>query len=175
MAPSKAFTSNDLLQLEHFDMSSTPGAKFLSVYKAKNSQGFHPSSSRTMPLGDVVGENSVLYRVQAFLPVLDEANRKLADAIKEKGPDDYDIEVLKSHEANDYVEMDLALGVADLLSEDAVSAAKRLAGGQVINIAPSGIEANSDNVSFHSSSEDENDSKSSLTKRKRRPKIEPIS
>ncbi|KAI5079610.1 hypothetical protein GOP47_0005089 [Adiantum capillus-veneris] len=44
-------------------------------------------------------------RVQAFFPVLDEAKRKLAEAIKEKGRDDYDIQVLESHETNTYVEM----------------------------------------------------------------------
>ncbi|KAI5080021.1 hypothetical protein GOP47_0005500 [Adiantum capillus-veneris] len=175
LAPSKAHRSKDLLQLEHSDTSSAAGAKFLSICKSKKAQSSHPSALRTMPFGDVVGESSVLHRVQAFLPVLDEANRKLAEAIKEKGRDDYDIEVLESHETNTYVEMDLALGVADLCSDDAVSVAERLAGGQVINTTHSGIETDSDNESFHSSSEDENGTKNSLKKRRRGLKIEPIS
>lgn len=171
MAPSKARTSKDLLQLEHSVTCPEPGTKFLSICKAKKGQGVLPSSLRTMPLGAVVGESSVLRRVQAFLPVLDEANRKLAEAIKEKGTDDYDIEVLRSHEANAYVEMDLALGVADLRSDDAVSAAERLAGGQIVSTAPLKKVADSDS---DSSSKNENDDNLPM-KRKRRPKIEPLS
>ncbi|MCO5578451.1 hypothetical protein L7F22_032294 [Adiantum nelumboides] len=175
MAPSKSGTSKDLLRLEHFDTSSASGAKVLSICKAKKSHGIHPSSFKTMPLGDIVGESSVLHKVQAFLPMLEEANRKLAEAIKEKGPDNYDIEVLKSHERNAFVEMDLALGVADLHSNDAIIAAERLAAGQVVNTTISGIETKSDHDIFHSGSEDENDTKGLLPKRNRQPKIEPLS
>eukprot|EP00250_Pteridium_aquilinum_P013335 c21278_g1_i1 orf=211-738(+) len=175
MAPAKTRTSKDLLRLEHCKDSPTPGAKWLSICKPKKEQNVIPSSSKTMPLESLAGEGSVLSRVRAFLPVLDEANRKLAEAIKEKGPEDYDIEVLKRHEETAYVEMDLALGVADLHSSDAVSAAERLTGGQVVDTTSSrnveGLEDESGNLS----SEGEEDAMDLLINRKKQPRIEPLS
>ncbi|KAH7404842.1 hypothetical protein KP509_15G046300 [Ceratopteris richardii] len=132
LSRTKTRTSKELLQLEHSDPSLLTAPKWKLICKGKKKQSLQ-TSLKNLPLEGLVGENSVLRRVQAFLPKLDEANRKLEEDIKKKGREDYDIEVLKSHGENTYVEMDLALGVADLYSEDAVSAAEKLAGGQIID------------------------------------------
>lgn len=121
-----------------------------------------------------MGFFAVLNRVRAFLPVLDEANRKLEKAIKEKGANDFDIEVLKEHEKTSYVEMDLALGVAELHSEEAVSAAQRVAGGQVVGTTSSRSE-DSDCENDNPQSEDEGDILDVLVGRKKRPRIESLS
>ncbi|KAH6555343.1 hypothetical protein KP509_1Z263600 [Ceratopteris richardii] len=152
MNRAKALINKDLRRLEHSDPSLLSvgliiaGPKWKSICKANKKQSLQ-SSLKSIPLNDLLGENSVLRRVQAFLPQLDEANRKLEEDIKEKGREDYDIEVLRSHEEDAYVEMDLALGVADLYSENAVSAAEELAGGQVIYKDFSRNEGNSESGS----------------------------
>lgn len=52
-----------------------------------------------------------------------EANHKLQKDIQDKGIKDYDIEVLKGEEEQ-YIEMDLALGVAELHTAEALAAAE---------------------------------------------------
>ncbi|KAK1259052.1 hypothetical protein QJS04_geneDACA005529 [Acorus gramineus] len=56
-----------------------------------------------------------------------EANRKLEVDAKEKPRADYDIEVLTGNE-DEYIEMDLLLGVADLHTPEAIAAAESAMG-----------------------------------------------
>lgn len=137
--------------------------------------------SKTISL-QAFGESNVLTRVRAFLPVLDEANRKLTKAIKEKGAEEYAIEVLNGHEHEDasYVEMDLALGVTDLHTPAAISAAERLVGGRVVHTTLSRNEEDSDSDDGNTDDESDGDiqteeGKDLLMGRKKRPKIELLS
>lgn len=151
----------------------------LSICKA-NQEEIPRIAPKTVPL-QPLGESSVLSRVRTFLPILDEANRKLTKAIKEKGAKEYDIEVLNGHERDSYVEMDLALGVADLHTASAISAAERQIGGQVVDATLSRNEEDSDNEDGKTDSsegeeniEAEKDHKNLLSGRKKRPRIEPL-
>lgn len=77
-----------------------------------------------------VPESSVLGRLKAFLPMMDEANRALFSGIEEKGREQYDIEVVDEDDEKPHIEMDLALGIADLKTPEALAAAERAAAGQ---------------------------------------------
>ena len=52
---------------------------------------------------DFVG--AVLDRVRAFLPMMDEANRKLMAGIEEKGQQEFDIEAVSANGAAPHIEM----------------------------------------------------------------------
>lgn len=78
-----------------------------------------------------VPESSVLGRLKAFLPMMDEANQKLFSSIEEKGREAFDIEVVDEDDNKPHIEMDLALGIADLNTPEALAAAERAAAGQV--------------------------------------------
>uniref|UniRef100_J3MNY0 Uncharacterized protein n=1 Tax=Oryza brachyantha TaxID=4533 RepID=J3MNY0_ORYBR len=62
---------------------------------------------------------AVLGRVKDFLGEMAKANDKLRLDVKNKRPEEYDIEALTGNE-KEYIEMDLLLGVADMHSEKAV-------------------------------------------------------
>lgn len=172
--------SKDLLHLERPDASSTPGAKLLSICQPKLDTNGQPSrppsiSGPMLPLD----QSSVLSRVKAFLPVLDEANRKLAMAIEENGGEEFDIEVLNEGERAPYVEMDLALGLADLHTPEAVAAAEQLVNGQVLNALPSRERNDTETDDESTESPYEGDIKTNNEKdlhadRKKRPKIEQL-
>lgn len=48
---------------------------------------------------------TVLGRLKAFLPMMDEANQKLFSSIQEKGREEYDIEVVDDDENKPHIEM----------------------------------------------------------------------
>ncbi|CAK9191336.1 unnamed protein product [Sphagnum troendelagicum] len=95
----------------------------------------------------------VLGRVKSFLPVLDEANRNLFSDIQERGAEQFDIEVVNVGDDKPYIQMDLALGFADLYTPEAVAAAELAANGQLqqreipIGLAENSSESESDSDS----------------------------
>lgn len=76
------------------------------------------------------GGSHVLERVRAFLPVLGAANEQLERRLRERPAADLDIEVLSGGDGAAHIEMDLALGVAELRTAAAVAAAERAVCGQ---------------------------------------------
>jgi len=112
--------NRDLLQLER---GTNPLEERLCVI---------PPSSDAKPRMPTtsVPESSVLGRLKAFLPMMDEANRKLFSGIEENGREQFDIEVVDEDEDKPHIEMDLALGIADLNTPEALAAAERAAAGQ---------------------------------------------
>ncbi|XP_078432280.1 uncharacterized protein LOC144703874 isoform X2 [Wolffia australiana] len=72
--------------------------------------------------------SSVLGRVKNFLGAMAEANEKLQNAVQESCSEDYNIEVLRGNE-NEYIELDLLLGLTDLHTPEAVAAAEAAARG----------------------------------------------
>lgn len=85
------------------------------------------SAPRPSP-GALLPPSSVLERVKAFLPSMQQANEQLQHTVANE-PKDVDIESVE--EGRPHIEMDLACGVLDLKDERAVSAAeKSLQNGQ---------------------------------------------
>ncbi|KAK9272181.1 hypothetical protein L1049_002552 [Liquidambar formosana] len=70
----------------------------------------------------------VLGKVKDFLGVISEANKRLQLDAKDKSSKEYDIEALTGNES-EYIEMDLMLGIADLLTPEAVAAAESAIAG----------------------------------------------
>lgn len=180
METAATHASKALLQLEQRGLTSPP--ELLSIFKAKQDTRRQPCGTSSIPSYGMqpLGENTVLSRVKAFLPVLDEANRKLTMAIQEKGADDFDIEAFGGAERGSYIEMDLAIGVADLHTPEAVAAAERAVGGQISNVLPSRDECDTDTESESAVrlNEEEdvqiNDHEDVPAKRCKRPKIEQL-
>ncbi|CAM6081507.1 unnamed protein product [Calypogeia fissa] len=131
MALSKESVSNkDLLQLES---RSTVLEQRLRV--CTNGEDV---AKREPPLITATPQSSVLGRIKSFLPAMDQANRKLFSDIKERGTEEFNIESISDPEAR-YVEMDLALGVADLNTPEALAAAELAANGQVLKVDDSAV------------------------------------
>jgi len=78
---------------------------------------------------DPLPKSQVIGKVKDFLGEIARANQKLQLDAQNKPPVEYDIEALTGNE-EEYIEMDLLLGVADLHSEQAVEAAEATINGR---------------------------------------------
>jgi len=147
-------TSKDLLHLES-NLDNSSFEKSLLVCKNASSIGNNSSSSCHGSLRTTaVPESQVLGKIKYFLQVMGEANYKLQKDIQDKGIRDYDIEVLKGEEEQ-YIEMDLALGVSELHTPEALAAAESVMAGQD---QPLPISATSDDSDSSSEGYDYSDS-----------------
>ncbi|KAH9574392.1 hypothetical protein CY35_01G054500 [Sphagnum magellanicum] len=142
--------SKDLLQLERASSSLENSLRVFQSKAASSSTWQEETCARAMP---PLPESSVLGRVKSFLPVLDEANRNLFSDIQERGAEQFDIEVVNVGDDKPYIQMDLALGFADLYTPEAVAAAELAANGQLqqreipIGFAENSSESESDSDS----------------------------
>ncbi|XAR48755.1 Ubiquitinyl hydrolase 1 [Bertholletia excelsa] len=118
-------SSKELLELEQENLSSSTIESKLLVCKnndLQQRQNLKSKPSDGMPNISSVPKSQVLGQVKDFLGVISEANKRLQDDVKDNATD-YDIEVLNGNES-EYIEMDLMLGVADLLTPEAIAAAE---------------------------------------------------
>ncbi|OVA14563.1 Protein of unknown function DUF4598 [Macleaya cordata] len=131
-----ATTSKDLLSLEQKNSTSSSLESTLLVCPKKESpsQNLKASTCGEKLVTTSVPKSQVLGKLKDFLGVMAEANKRLQHDAKESSSKDYDIEALTGNE-NEYIEMDLVLGVADLNTPEAVAAAESaMAGSQQILI-----------------------------------------
>lgn len=143
--------SRELLELEHKDPSSSAEAALLICGNGRKLQEEKPKPDGK-PFTEPPPKSQVLDRVKGFLGVISEANRNLQLNAEGKAQD-YNIEVLKGDES-EYIQMDLMLGVADLHTPEAVSAAEAaIAGKQSVLDLP----ANVSSSESESSSDDDDD------------------
>ncbi|CAM8922443.1 unnamed protein product [Rhodiola kirilowii] len=186
-------TSKDLLHLEHANSPASALESTLLVCGGKsNSQPTKSASSLQdgKPVTAPTPRSEVLGKVENFLGVISEANKRLQEEAKDKSSDDLDIEVLTGNESQ-YIEMDLMLGVTDLHTPEAVAAAESAISGYqpVIHLldGSSDEDGSSDVESEDSSDEDKDaedekkvnseanpsrkDSESEAPKSKKRPRI----
>ncbi|KAL2621471.1 hypothetical protein R1flu_001676 [Riccia fluitans] len=126
----KVSISAELLKLE---TNATALEKRLLVWNRGDKVADAKDLLKAPPSIGPVPESSVLGRIKSFLPTLDEANRKLFSDIKTNGAEQFNIESVTNADER-YVEMDLALGVADLHTPEAVAAAELASNGQVIHM-----------------------------------------
>ncbi|KAJ7571680.1 hypothetical protein O6H91_01G172300 [Diphasiastrum complanatum] len=105
------------------------------------------------------GDLFVLDRAKAFLPLLKEENLKLETAVKERGPQDFDIETL-ADDGSSHIQLDLALGIADLYTPEAIAKAETVVNGQVLDLYSLSSASISDTSSDESEYENENESPS---------------
>ncbi|XP_024374323.1 uncharacterized protein [Physcomitrium patens] len=119
---SEVQTNRDLLLLER---ESNPLENRLRVVQQSSGDAKPRMPTTSVP------ESSVIGRLKAFLPVMQEANEKLFSGIEEKGREEFDIEVVDEDDTKPQILMDLALGIADLNTPEAIAAAERAAAGQV--------------------------------------------
>ncbi|KAJ6823599.1 transcriptional regulator IFH1 [Iris pallida] len=103
----------------------------------KNGDG-KPSPTTTQ-----VQKSQVLGKVKDFLGLMAKANEKLVASAQGSSRANYDIEVLNGNE-EEYIEMDLLLGVTDLHTAEAVAAAEASMGGTVQPSMSSGSSSSSD-------------------------------
>lgn len=138
-------TSNDLLHLE--SKQGTSFERSLLVCKNASSVGDKSSSSHHGSLRTTaLPESQVLGKIKDFLQIMGEANHKLQNDIQDKGLGEYDIQVLKGEEEQ-YIEMDLALGVAELHTPEALAAAESAMVGQDQTLPISATSNDSDSSS----------------------------
>ncbi|KAL9683960.1 hypothetical protein QQ045_021389 [Rhodiola kirilowii] len=182
-------SSKDLLHLEHANSPASALESTLLVCGGKsNSQPTKSASSLQdgKPVTAPTPRSEVLGKVENFLGVISEANKRLQEEAKDKSSDDLDIEVLTGNESQ-YIEMDLMLGVTDLHTPEAVAAAESAISGYqpVIHLLDgSSDEDASSDVESEDSSEVEDaktvnseanpsrkDSESEAPKSKKRPRI----
>ncbi|KAH0705465.1 hypothetical protein KY290_010159 [Solanum tuberosum] len=107
--------SKDLLHLETEGLSLESKLLFCTSDGGSQSLNLKPEISS-------VPKSQVLTKVKDFLGVFLENNRKVEIEAK-KNPEKYDIEALTGEES-EYIEMDLMLSVAELHTQEAVSAAE---------------------------------------------------
>lgn len=139
-------TSNDLLHLESKQGTSS-FERSLLVCKNASSVGDKSSSSHHGSLRTTaLPESQVLGKIKDFLQIMGEANHKLQNDIQDKGLGEYDIQVLKGEEEQ-YIEMDLALGVAELHTPEALAAAESAMVGQDQTLPISATSNDSDSSS----------------------------
>ncbi|KAL8474002.1 hypothetical protein ACS0TY_030740 [Phlomoides rotata] len=119
-----AENSKELLKLEANSGTVTSAACLESkLFVCKKDRSF--SASGALP---PLPKSQVLGKVQDFLGVISESNKKLLQDAKEN-PDSCDIEVLSGNESK-YIELDLMLGIADLHTPEAVAAAESAIAGR---------------------------------------------
>ncbi|GAX82225.1 hypothetical protein CEUSTIGMA_g9653.t1 [Chlamydomonas eustigma] len=100
-----------------------------------------------------VPKSSLLTRLNQFLPELQAANQQLNEELKIKPPSHFDVENVPEDQEGGYIEMDLACGLIDLKSEEAVIAAETAMKGHGRDL-PRGTDMS---VSEDSSGEDSDD------------------
>lgn len=151
-------TSKDLLQFEHRDPSSSIESALLVCNKGSSSKQHKPKPDGKPLMTAPLPKSNVLSQVKDFLGVISQANKNLEMDAKDN-PEKYDIEVLKDGES-EYIEMDLMLGVADLQTPEAVSAAEAAINGRqpVINLP---VETSASDSEESSEEEEEEDDESS--------------
>ncbi|CAN6844585.1 unnamed protein product, partial [Brassica oleracea] len=124
-------TCRDLLELKHKNPSSSSSFAIdstLLIRKEKKREA--PPSKPTIAS---VPKREFLDKVKGFLWIMAEANKKLEQEAEEGNSEAFDIEALTGNESQ-VIEMDLMLGVADLNTPEAVSAAEAaIAGNGVAN------------------------------------------
>ncbi|WMV25648.1 hypothetical protein MTR67_019033 [Solanum verrucosum] len=116
--------SKDLLHLETEGGLSLESKLLFCTSDDGGSQSLNlkPDLPDKKPEISSVPKSQVLTKVKDFLGVFLENNRKVELEAK-KNPEKYDIEALTGEES-EYIEMDLMLGVAELHTQEAVSAAE---------------------------------------------------
>lgn len=129
--------NKDLLHLEAEASPLESKLLFCNRDAGIQSQNLKPELSDKKPDISSVPKSQVLSKIKDFLGVLSEDNKNLELAAM-NNPQKYDIEALTGEES-EYIEMDLMLGVAELHTQEVVSAAESaIAGYQpVINLATS--------------------------------------
>ncbi|KAG9444025.1 hypothetical protein H6P81_015365 [Aristolochia fimbriata] len=151
-------TSKDLLELEQRNPSFIePRLLVHSNYNSSQTDNQHPGKNAEKLSTTNLPPSQVFGRVQNFLGIMANANKKLEDELDAKGNprEEYDIEVLTGNE-KEYIEMDLVLGVADLHTPEAVAAAEStVAGTRHLNL-PSASSSSSQSAT--DSEDDEDDS-----------------
>lgn len=156
-------TCKDLLELEDKIPSSSSSSAIDSVFlltkekkKKKKRKREREEEAPSKPTIAPVPKSQFLDKLKGFIGVMAEANKKLEQEVAEGNSEAFDIEALTGNETQ-VVEMDLALGVADLNTPEAVKAAEAA-------IAGNGLAAESgDSSSDESDSdEEEEEEKSSL-------------
>ncbi|KAK8522335.1 hypothetical protein V6N13_115309 [Hibiscus sabdariffa] len=140
-------SSKDLLRFEHKSCSSSPLESALLVCKGKDST--FPIDASKKPAISHVPKSQVLGKVQDFLGVMAEANKRLELDAKNNSQA-YDIEVLNGDDS-EVIEMDLMLGVADLHTPEALAAAESAIAGNQPVITVSGGDSSSGTESDDSS------------------------
>ncbi|KAJ0981300.1 hypothetical protein J5N97_009555 [Dioscorea zingiberensis] len=154
-----ASTSKDLLDFS--DRPSKPSILESLLVNSKDSKvqkegkecgGNGVDEKRRKPLTGVVPTSQVLGKVKDFLGVMAKANEKLEHDVKENSQVNYDIEFLDGNE-QEYIEMDLLLGIAELHNEDAVASAKAAMG----NLHPAEASTSSDCSSTDDTDEDDSE------------------
>jgi len=99
-----------------------------SAPKSQKKKNSSIENEKGRALTTEVPKSQVLGKVKDFLGVMAKANEKLELNSQGTSRSDYDIEVLDGNE-QEYIEMDLLLGVADLQTPEAVAAAEATIGG----------------------------------------------
>ncbi|KAJ8562475.1 hypothetical protein K7X08_011766 [Anisodus acutangulus] len=153
--------SKDLLHLEAEASSLESKLLFCNGDGGSQSLNLKPDLSDKKPDISSVPESQVLTKVKDFLGVFLENTRKVELEAK-KNPEKYDIEALTGEES-EYIEMDLMLGVAELQTQEAVSAAESaIASYQpVIDLTTSDNETESEDSSDEDNEDDIHDSSTS--------------
>ncbi|EES03281.1 hypothetical protein BDA96_03G239900 [Sorghum bicolor] len=106
-----------------------PPASFIeSLLAGREQQQDKEGKRKSGPPTDPFPKSQVIGKVKDFLGEIAKANQKLQLDAQNKPPVEYDIEALTGNE-EEYIEMDLLLGVADLHSEKAVEAAEATING----------------------------------------------
>ncbi|KAF9601500.1 hypothetical protein IFM89_020267 [Coptis chinensis] len=138
--------SKDLLDIEKKNTTSSSLESSLLVCKKDSlPQNPKPQTCSGKLVTTSVAESQVLGKVKDFLGVMAEANARLQHDAKEKSCMEYDIEALTGNET-EYIEMDLALGVADLHTPEAVAAAEfAMAGSHSVIALPTTCCSGSEN------------------------------
>ncbi|KAL8537262.1 hypothetical protein ACS0TY_012433 [Phlomoides rotata] len=125
-----AENSKELLKLEaNYATVSSAACLESKLFVCKKDRSFSASGALPQkPTMPHLPKSQVLGKVQDFLGVISESNKKLLQDAKEN-PDSCDIEVLSGNESK-YIELDLMLGIADLHTPEAVAAAESAISGR---------------------------------------------
>ncbi|ONK81965.1 uncharacterized protein A4U43_C01F34730 [Asparagus officinalis] len=167
-----AETSKELL-----DQPSKPSL-FEGLLVGNNNSTSKPQKKKILSSGNEEGgvlttevaKSQVLGKIKDFLGVMAKANEKLQSDAQGTSRSDFDIEVLDGNE-QEYIEMDLLLGVADLHTPEAVTAAEATIGGFHPSAASTSSSGSSD-TEDDSDEDDDSDNDDITTKTQEDPDSE---
>ncbi|KAJ3699940.1 hypothetical protein LUZ61_003645 [Rhynchospora tenuis] len=148
---------------ELLDVPSKPSILEMLQLGSREPEAKQKQDSRQKPSAASVPRSEVLGKVKNFLGEIAKANEQLAIDAQDKPREEIDLEALTGNE-NEYIEMDLLLGVADLNSDEAVAAAESHMCGTQSTVIPVACDSSSDEEEEDESDASDNEGEDSIAK-----------
>ena len=127
--------SRELLAVEHV-AADAPEVSALMVSTGSKKPASRATAAPTKPSFVSPPPSALLSRLQDFLPQMAAANDDLAEAMRHRPAEEFDVEHVGEDADARRVEMDVGLGVVDLKTREAADAVAKSCGVAVVGAEP---------------------------------------